>query len=75
MMPVAGRSTAREDRITIDPAICNGLRIVRGARITAQTVLEFLGAGDSVHDVLEEYPALTRDDALVRAKHPRIRDL
>jgi uncharacterized protein (DUF433 family) len=27
-----------------------------------QTVLEFLGAGDSVEDVLAEYPALTRED-------------
>ncbi len=31
-------------------------------RITVQTVLEFLGAGDSVEDVLAEYPTLTRDD-------------
>ena len=27
-----------------------------------QTVLEFLAAGDSVEDVLEEYPRLTRAD-------------
>jgi len=35
---------------------------VRGTRITVQTVLEFLAAGDSVDDVLEEYPSLTRAD-------------
>lgn len=50
------------DRITIDPDICNGRPVVRGTRIAAQTVLEFLAAGDSIEDVLEEYPALTRDD-------------
>ena len=50
------------DRIVIDPEICNGRPVVRGTRITAQTVLEFLGAGDSVEDVLEEYPTLTRAD-------------
>jgi uncharacterized protein (DUF433 family) len=27
-----------------------------------QTVLEFLAAGDSVEDVLEEYPRLSRAD-------------
>lgn len=27
-----------------------------------QTILEFLGAGDSVEDVLEEYPGLTAED-------------
>lgn len=50
------------ERIIIDPDICNGRAIVRGTRITAQTVLEFLAAGDSVEDVLAEYPSLTRED-------------
>jgi uncharacterized protein (DUF433 family) len=53
-----------EDRIIIDPAICNGRPTVRGTRITAQTVLEFLGAGDSIENLLEEYPSLSRYDVL-----------
>ncbi|MBL9154918.1 MAG: DUF433 domain-containing protein [Verrucomicrobiales bacterium] len=53
-----------DDRIEIDPQICNGRPIVRGTRITVQTVMEFLGAGDSVEDVLDEYPSLTREDVL-----------
>jgi uncharacterized protein (DUF433 family) len=53
-----------EDRIVIDPAVCNGRPAIRGTRITAQTVLEFLGAGDSIEDLLEEYPSLSRDDVL-----------
>ena len=52
------------ERITIDPAICNGRPIISGTRITAQTVVEFLSAGDSIDDVLEEYPTLTREDVL-----------
>lgn len=36
--------------------------MVRGPRITVQTVLESLAAGDSVEDVLEEYPKLARAD-------------
>ena len=50
------------ERITVHPDICNGKPVVRGTRITAQTVLEFLAAGDSVEDVLEEYPTLKRED-------------
>jgi uncharacterized protein (DUF433 family) len=50
------------ERITIDPEICNGRPVVHGTRITVQTVLEFLGAGDSVDEVLAEYPDLTRED-------------
>ena len=53
-----------EERILINPAVCNGRPTLRGTRITAQTVLEFLGAGDSIDDVLEEYPTLTREDVL-----------
>jgi len=37
---------------------------VQGTRISAQTILEFLAAGDSVEDVLEEYPSLSREDVL-----------
>ena len=52
------------DRISIHPDICNGQPVVAGTRITAQTVLEFLAAGDSVADVLDEYPRLSKDDVL-----------
>jgi uncharacterized protein (DUF433 family) len=50
------------ERITISPDICNGKPVIRGTRITVQTVLEFLAAGDSVQEVLEEYPTLKRED-------------
>jgi uncharacterized protein (DUF433 family) len=50
------------ERVVVHPDICNGKPVVRGTRITVQTVLEFLAAGDSVEDVLEEYPSLTRED-------------
>jgi len=53
-----------EERVAIDPDICNGRPVIRGTRITVQTVLEFLGAGDSIDEVLEEYPSLTREDVL-----------
>ncbi len=35
---------------------------MRGTRIAVQTILEFLAAGDSVDDVLKEYPVLSRPD-------------
>jgi uncharacterized protein (DUF433 family) len=50
------------ERITVDPDICDGRPVIRGTRVTVQTVLEFLAAGDSIEDVLEEYPSLTRTD-------------
>ena len=50
------------ERITTHPDICNGRPIIRGTRISVQSVLEFLAAGDSVEDVIAEFPALTRAD-------------
>ncbi|HUD48761.1 MAG TPA: DUF433 domain-containing protein [Candidatus Baltobacteraceae bacterium] len=50
------------ERISVKPDVCNGRPAVRGTRITVQTVLEFLAAGDSIEELLEEYPKLTRAD-------------
>ena len=48
----------------IDPNICNGQPVIHGTRITAHTILEFLAAGDSIDDVLQEYPSLSTQDIL-----------
>jgi len=50
------------NRITIDQQICNGKPTIRGKRITVQTILEFLSAGDSFDDILYQYPSLEKDD-------------
>ena len=49
-------------RIDIHPDICNGRPVIAGTRIPVQSIMEFLGAGDSVDDVLEAYPSLERED-------------
>ena len=50
------------DRIDVHPDICNGRPVIAGTRIPVQTIMEFLGAGDSIDEVLEAYPSLKRDD-------------
>ncbi len=50
------------DRITIDPDICNGKPTIRGKRITVQTILEFLAAGDTTEEILRQYPSLEKED-------------
>ena len=50
------------DRISIDPQICNGKPIIRGKRITVQTILGFLAAGDTKSDILKQYPTLEPED-------------
>ena len=51
-----------QNQITIHPDICNGRPIIAHTRIIVQTIMEFLGAGDSIEEVLEEYPSLKRED-------------
>jgi uncharacterized protein (DUF433 family) len=51
-----------EEIITIDPDVCNGKPTIRHKRITVQTILEFLSNGDSIEEILENYPTLTEDD-------------
>ncbi len=50
------------DRITIDDKLCNGKPTIRGLRITVQTILEFLGAGETKDEVLKQYPSLEMED-------------
>ncbi|MGB7785928.1 MAG: DUF433 domain-containing protein [Salinimicrobium sp.] len=50
------------ERITIDPDLCGGKPTVRGTRMTVQTILEYLGAGDAKEEILEQYPFLEPED-------------
>lgn len=45
-------------RITIDPKICDGRPTIRSSRITVNTILEFLAAGDFREEILYQYPFL-----------------
>ncbi|QQS55136.1 MAG: DUF433 domain-containing protein [Candidatus Competibacteraceae bacterium] len=50
------------DRITINPNVCNGKPTLRNKRITVQTVLEFLSAGETTDEILRQYPSLELED-------------
>ncbi|MCL4708333.1 DUF433 domain-containing protein [bacterium] len=51
-------------RISIDPAICHGQPCVKGTRIMVWLIVEMMANGDTLTDVLEAYPDLTREDVL-----------
>ena len=50
------------NRITINPAQLDGKPCIRGMRISVQSILEFLGAGDSSEEILNQYPLLNKED-------------
>lgn len=62
----------RLKRITIEEGKCGGRPCIRGYRIRVSDVLELLGAGASVDEILTDYPFLEREDifaALEYAAH------
>lgn len=50
------------ERITIDPNQLNGKPVIRGKRISVQTILEFLAAGESESEILRQYPSIETED-------------
>lgn len=51
-----------QDRITIDAGQSGGKPCIRNMRISIQTSLEFLSAGDSIEEILYQYPSLQKED-------------
>jgi uncharacterized protein (DUF433 family) len=50
--------------IKSDPAIMMGKPVVAGTRITVELVLEKLAAGETIEQVLDAHPRLTRESIL-----------
>lgn len=51
-------------RITIDPQICHGKPVIRGLRYPVESMLEYLAGGDTIEELLKEFPDLEREDFL-----------
>jgi len=52
------------ERIVLDSEVLAGKPVIRGTRLAVELILELLAAGQSEHDLLTNYPGLTRDDIL-----------
>jgi uncharacterized protein (DUF433 family) len=50
------------EQIVIDPRICHGQACVKGTRIPVHQIVRMLAHGDTVDDLLHEYPSLKRED-------------
>lgn len=57
------------ERIVCNPNVLGGKPIVRGTRISVQFLLELVGAGMSVSEILKEYPHLEREDVLAAVRY------
>jgi uncharacterized protein (DUF433 family) len=47
-----------------DPEILGGAVVFVGTRVPASALLDYLEGGDSLEDFLEDFPTVTRDQAI-----------
>ena len=52
------------ERISIDPKVCHGEACIRGTRIPVHLIVSMLANGDTMEELLEDYPSLEREDIL-----------
>ena len=52
------------ERISIKPNVCHGKPCIQGTRIWVSLILDFLSNGDTVEELLQAYPQLSREDIL-----------
>ncbi len=50
------------ERLSVDPSVFHGQVCIKGTRIPVHQVVGMLANGDTVEDLLEEYPSLERED-------------
>ena len=56
------------DLIVSDPKTMMGKPVVRGTRITVESIVERLGSGESIESILQAHPRLTREGVLAAIK-------
>ncbi len=57
-------SVAYLDRIVSRADVCGGKPCIRGTRMRVRDVLEYMAGGDSIDDLLADFPYLARADVL-----------
>ena len=58
----AGNLKTYEERIVRDKGICGGEPLFKGTRVTLRTILASLAEGDSVEEILKDFPSLKPED-------------
>jgi uncharacterized protein (DUF433 family) len=52
------------NRITIDPEVCHGKPCIRGMRWPVEVIIDMLGSGMTIEQIIEDHPELEREDIL-----------
>ena len=50
--------------VAVDPEIMSGTPCFAGTRVPARTLIDYIEGGDSLDDFLEDFPTVTRKQAI-----------
>ena len=56
--------TIKNNVIHSDPEIMGGTPVFKGTRVPVKNLLDYLAAGDSLDIFLEEFPSVSKQDAV-----------
>jgi uncharacterized protein (DUF433 family) len=62
---LSGNMKNYQQRIVRDKVTCGGEPVFKGTRVTLRTVLASLASGDTVDEILTDFPSLTAEDVRV----------
>jgi uncharacterized protein (DUF433 family) len=57
--------------ITRDPDVLGGTPVFRGTRVPFQALLDYLEAGQTLDDFLDDFPTVTREAAVHSLEHAK----
>ena len=57
--------------IVKDPEILNGMPVFRGTRVPFKTLLDYVEGGHTLDNFLDEFPSVTRDEAIAALEHAK----
>lgn len=53
-----------DEVVSVDPEVMSGVPVFRGTRVPIQTLLDHLEAGDSLKVFLDDFPTVSREQAI-----------
>jgi uncharacterized protein (DUF433 family) len=73
-LELASRLLAKESSvISAEPGVMSGAPVFKGTRVLAQTLIEYLEAGDSIDDFLEGFPSVSREQVIAFLEETKAR--
>ncbi len=62
-----------EERITVDPKIMVGKPVIKGTRIPVYLILNLMAHGQSIKEIIEDYPELTKEDVIAAINYAALK--